>query len=54
MIAEGMCRGGPGFEKTILILVDLPVTKAFLGGIQADPSCTPQILKALCLNVFFP
>jgi len=28
--------------------------KAFVSTIQADLSCTPQILKALCLNILIP
>ena len=31
-----------------------PITRGSFGRFQTALSCTPQILKALCLNIFIP
>jgi len=44
----------PSFREIGSLLVESPVKKAFLSTIRADLSCTPQIVIALCLDVFAP
>jgi hypothetical protein len=53
-IGKGRWSSGRPFEKSAHLLVESPVKKAVLSRIQAGLSCTPQILKALCLDVFAP
>lgn len=54
MKEKGMCRASVLFEKSAHLLVCSPVRKAVLSRFQTDLACPPQILKALCPNIFVP
>jgi len=44
-VGKGRWCSGRSYEKSAHLLVESPATKDFSGGIQTDPSCTPQILE---------